>query len=363
MVRQAYLFQDDNGGWPYKPEEVDKEHGSDWLVAAYCREFTDVEPFLTEERFRKLIKDNAAEKLALYMDDERARNWARWENVTPIFKKGQYELFKVLVEMDKEAISPRSATTYLKTCCDEGMDDLALFVIGKIPWNASGAKKAKEALSSWDREDLAGKVDEAMQAVEEAERRRLELILERLRDCKNISPDGTLTLAGGSDGLDSSGVSIPDECFAGRDDITAVVIDGSSVMGKRAFAGCVNLKSVTVGYARLEAECFSGCRSLVDFKVDSRKDIQLPGSKTFHKCESLRKLRLPVDFTPLKAGTLGDLPNLEEVSVVAKHRDSCSIKKNAFAKCPNLKKVKIGKGVKLDEGALSELGLNVVVER
>ncbi len=81
------------------------------------------------------------------------------------------------------------------------------------------------------------------------------------------------------------------------------------------------------------------------------------GSKVFDGCESITSLSLQLDKATLKANALGSIPHLEKISIAGEGR----VSKNAFAGCPSLKRIRIGKYVKLNKGALSELGEDVVV--
>ena len=83
--------------------------------------------------------------------------------------------------------------------------------------------------------------------------------------------NGTLTIPAKLGGNTVSSVS--DGAFAGRKDITKVVIsDGVGYIGGHAFEDCTNLRTLVIGDAYVSMKAFAGCKSLKKVKITAYKN-------------------------------------------------------------------------------------------
>lgn len=155
-----------------------------------------------------------------------------------------------------------------------------------------------------------------------------------------------------------------------RDEIRTVVIeDGATSIGRAAFSGYKNLKTVKLPSTLkiIESDVFDGCTALSDIKLP--KGLTQIGSHAFYKCISLTQLVIPDTVTNL--GDMGwglstfdgsglvsvaipasvnkmagycfvNCPNLTSVTI---NGNNLEIPYQAFANCKKLTTVKIGSGV------------------
>ena len=125
--------------------------------------------------------------------------------------------------------------------------------------------------------------------------------------------DGRVKITGYNGGAET--VVIPD------------TIDGKSVtsIGRRAFEGCTNLKSITIpnSVTEMGRRAFSGCSSLTGIAIpDSVTEI---GKYAFDGCKSLTSITIPDGVTSIGYGAFYNCSSLTEIKVASENSNYVSV--------------------------------------
>ena len=125
--------------------------------------------------------------------------------------------------------------------------------------------------------------------------------------------DGRVKITGYNGGAET--VVIPD------------TIDGKSVtsIGRRAFEGCTNLKSITIpnSVTEMGRRAFSGCSSLTGIAIpDSVTEI---GKYAFDGCKSLTSITIPDGVTSIGDGAFYNCSSLTEIKVASENSNYVSV--------------------------------------
>lgn len=175
-----------------------------------------------------------------------------------------------------------------------------------------------------------------------------------------FADDGTITVAGlVSDGLEYLEIpetidgytvsAIMPRAFSG-DDLTTVTIPSSlETIGKYAFSGCSDLKSISAkdgvsGVKTIEDRAFENCYSLIE--TDILKSVETMGKNVF-KDGSIERLELS-SIKTLAKGSFEFLNSLESVTL-SEHLEI--IPESCFEGCVNLKELSGYSSVKTIEKA------------
>ena len=125
--------------------------------------------------------------------------------------------------------------------------------------------------------------------------------------------DGRVKITGYNGGAET--VVIPD------------TIDGKSVtsIGRRAFEGCTNLKSITIpnSVTEMGRRAFSGCSSLTGIAIpDNVTEI---GKYAFDGCKSLTSITIPDGVTSIGDGAFYNCSSLTEIKVASENSNYVSV--------------------------------------
>ena len=125
--------------------------------------------------------------------------------------------------------------------------------------------------------------------------------------------DGRVKITGYNGGAET--VVIPD------------TIDGKSVtsIGRRAFEGCTNLKSITIpnSVTEMGRRAFSGCSSLIGIAIpDNVTEI---GKYAFDGCKSLTSITIPDGVTSIGDGAFYNCSSLTEIKVASENSNYVSV--------------------------------------
>ena len=127
--------------------------------------------------------------------------------------------------------------------------------------------------------------------------------------------------------LDDGTVQITD-CETGAETVVIPdTIDGKSVtsIGRRAFEGCTNLKSITIpnSVTEMGRRAFSGCSSLTGIAIpDSVTEI---GKYAFDGCKSLTSITIPDGVTSIGDGAFYNCSSLTEIKVASENSNYVSV--------------------------------------
>ncbi len=136
---------------------------------------------------------------------------------------------------------------------------------------------------------------------------------------------------------DSSKITVPqntkqvdDKEYMNNTKVTSVTVPNGCAVGKKAFANCVNLKSVTFegDVPHIDDEAFLNCTSLeklVFKKPDAA--ISYIGKKAFANCFTLESVVLPINTNEIRAFAFGNCTSLKTVTVP---KNVAVIEKNAI---------------------------------
>ncbi len=143
--------------------------------------------------------------------------------------------------------------------------------------------------------------------------------------------------------------TLPDEAFAGREDIVRAVLPASvERFGEEVFSGCVNLREVALpaGLRELGPAAFVNCAALETAELPP--GLESVGDGAFLYCAALRKLTLPETLRRIGAMAFWG-SGLEEVSVPAAVEE---IGESAFWDCAALRRADVlGGGARIGENA------------
>jgi len=136
----------------------------------------------------------------------------------------------------------------------------------------------------------------------------------------------------------------------GKKETNYLIPDSITSIGKYAFRGCSNLKSITIpeNVTSIETSAFSRCTSLTSITIpDSVTSI---GSDAFYECNSLTSVIMSDSVTSIRSFTFNGCSNLASIAIP----DSVtSIGYHAFFGCSKLASITFGNSVEtIDDGAL-----------
>ena len=126
----------------------------------------------------------------------------------------------------------------------------------------------------------------------------------------------------------------------GMQGLTEVSIPGSlSRVSKRAFAGCPDLRKVTLkdGVQCIGEEAFGRCTALNDVSM-ANSVTEMEGT-AFSECTALKTIRLSENLKAVAYATFGDCSNLESVSISDRLE---TVENLAFAGCGKLREIDLG---------------------
>lgn len=130
--------------------------------------------------------------------------------------------------------------------------------------------------------------------------------------------------------------AISPKAFAGRKDITSVVIpDSVTVLGAGAFKDCTRLESVTLSknVSEIHEETFQNCRNLRS--IDLSEGLSVIGNEAFRYCWNLEDMELPSTVTMIGYYAF-ECAAITELTVPASLKD---IACGAFGGCVSLEKI------------------------
>ena len=130
--------------------------------------------------------------------------------------------------------------------------------------------------------------------------------------------------------------------------IDYVIPDGVKTIGKRAFACCSDLKSITIpdSVTTIEAQAFAGCSNLRNIiNSDSVTTIE---AQAFAGCSNLRNIIIPDSVTTIAWGTFSGCRQLESVTITNRVK---TIEHSAFSNCDGLHSVTISTETKYESNS------------
>ena len=135
--------------------------------------------------------------------------------------------------------------------------------------------------------------------------------------------------------------AIGERAFAGCINLTSITIpNGVTCIWKNAFAGCINLTSITIpnGVTCIWEYTFWGCSSLTSITIPER--VTFIGESAFWGCSSLTSITIPNSVTYIGNSAFGGCENLTSITIP----DSVtSIGIEAFGRCENLTSIDVDK--------------------
>ena len=137
--------------------------------------------------------------------------------------------------------------------------------------------------------------------------------------------------------------SIGGNAFGGCSSLTSITIpEGVTSIGKYAFDGCENLKSITIpeGVTSIEDETFQWCSSLMSITIP--KSVTSIGWYAFEGCVSLTSITIPKGVTSIGWIAFEGCKNLKSITIP---EGVTNIGGGAFSGCINLKSITIPEGV------------------
>jgi hypothetical protein len=160
--------------------------------------------------------------------------------------------------------------------------------------------------------------------------------------------NGTLTVGGTGDMPDCyyQGADVPWKDYTTG--INRVIInDGVTGIGRRAFAGCRNLASVTIpgSVTSIKGGAFAGCHSLISISIP--ESVTGIGGSAFAGCRNLTAVSIPNGVTTIRFRVFADCCNLTSVAIP---NSVTSIEGYAFADCSGLTAVTLPSRVTAIEG-------------
>ena len=139
------------------------------------------------------------------------------------------------------------------------------------------------------------------------------------------------------------------EAFEGCNSLEVVDFAKGSkctTIGKYAFNGCENLKSITIPaeVTTIGGSAFSRCCGLETVNFAEESKCKTIGESAFSECSNLKSITIPAEVTAIGGSAFSRCSGLETVNF-AKGSKCTSIGKNAFDGCSNLKSITIPAGV------------------
>ena len=133
-------------------------------------------------------------------------------------------------------------------------------------------------------------------------------------------------------------------------------------IGRAAFSGCSNLKSITIpeGVNSISESAFSECRSLSSITIPN--NVTSIANRTFEFCSNLKSISLPEGVNSIGVEAFNGCNSLESITIP---KSLMSIGKYAFNSCNSLSSIVIPKDVmEIQEYAFTNCGnlKNITVE-
>ena len=137
-------------------------------------------------------------------------------------------------------------------------------------------------------------------------------------------------------------VSIPSSCkiigesaFEGCIDLESVILWGGEIIGNSAFRGCTSLEDISIPpeVTTIGESAFEGCIDLESVILWGGETI---GNSAFRGCISLVEISIPPEVTTIGDYAFEGCTSLKSVIVWG---NKTSIGNDAFANCPNLKRI------------------------
>ena len=132
-------------------------------------------------------------------------------------------------------------------------------------------------------------------------------------------------------------------CYpAGKKDKNYKIPDGVTSIGRRAFEGCTNLKSITIpnSITRIGDSAFEGCASLTSITIPN--SVTYISDDAFSGCTSLKSVAIPNSITSIGDSAFGGCTNLSSITIPS---SVTSIGDSAFGGCANLSSITIPSSV------------------
>ena len=126
--------------------------------------------------------------------------------------------------------------------------------------------------------------------------------------------DGIITISGDGSMSDYWLDEVPWAEY--RDEIFSVIVEpGANNIGKNAFSGCTNLRSVELGNTVkiIGYSAFSGCTSLTDIKLSEY--VQTLYNHAFAGCTSLTSISIPDSVMTINENVFKDCTSLTDINV------------------------------------------------
>ena len=101
-----------------------------------------------------------------------------------------------------------------------------------------------------------------------------------------------------------------------KDLVTAVVAEGATGIGKKAFDGCSSLMEVKLpdSLKRIEKHAFDECSKLESIHFPAASSLEVIGEYAFYECSSLRgELTLPDSLKRIEDGAFHECSELESI--------------------------------------------------
>lgn len=151
-------------------------------------------------------------------------------------------------------------------------------------------------------------------------------------------------LENGGNAIIPDGVtSIGDRAFELCRNLSSVTIPRSVItIGWCAFDGCKNLTRIEIpeGVTVVESRVFEGCTSLREVKIP--QSVITIGRNAFKNCENLTSIEIPEGVTVVKSGAFEGCTSLRDIRIPP---SVISIDLSALSGCSSLKRVFISEGV------------------
>lgn len=133
--------------------------------------------------------------------------------------------------------------------------------------------------------------------------------------------------------------------YQSRSDLTEFTVpNGVTVIGKKAFAGCINLEKITLPRTLTEigAFAFDGCTALRE--IDIPDSVTKIGNRAFYQCKALERFRFPKGMrgTEIENGMFYDCISLETVELPDKLSGKFG---NVFPHCECLREITLPEGI------------------
>lgn len=139
----------------------------------------------------------------------------------------------------------------------------------------------------------------------------------------------------------------------------AIIEEGITVVGQRAFEGCTSLEEVTIPSTvnRLVAFCFNDCKSLKKAKIP--EGVAKIGTMTFGGCSALETVELPSTLESTGFAAFRDCVSLREIKLP---RGLTELNSTTFYGCKSLCEIELPRSLEtIGDWAFSYTNLKKVI--